>query len=354
PQGGTVEDAVVVSPLTSEVEVDFQRSAIEVSLEEGFESGRVYRMRVNPVVVDMFSNPMTAPFELVFSTGADFSAGAVAGVVLDRITGEPVPDARVHARPPDEPESAPYLSRTDEDGIFAIRYLSSGSYLVTAFEDQNRSGDPDVGEARESQSVELGSAADTVFMSLEVLAPDTTPPRVTNLGAVDSVTIRVTIDDFLDPSESLEPVEVTLSRGDGDAPEVDTLLHAYEWEARRDSLEALEPDADTAAAGPAPDPDASTTPPRSEQELYAILDSPLASGVDHEVSVSGLTNIQGTGGGGGEGTVAWEPPPPPDTTDGLPDGDAGDDADDASDGDDPSDPADAPDAPDAPAAADPR
>ncbi|MDX1566934.1 MAG: Ig-like domain-containing protein [Longimicrobiales bacterium] len=342
PQGGTVEDAVVVSPPTSEVEVDFQRSAIEVSLEEGFEAGQVYRIRVNPVVVDMFSNPMVAPFELVFSTGADFSAGAVAGVVLDRITGEPVSDARVHARPPEEPETAPYVSRTDPDGIFAIRYLSPGSYLVTAFQDRNRSGDPDAAEARQSREVEVTSPSDTVILSMEVLAPDTTPPRVMDVEAVDSVTVRVEIDDFLDPAESLEPVEVTVTRQEGDAPDVDTLLHRYEWEARRDSLEALQADADTAAAPPpgdgAPAGQAPSAPPRSEQELYGILASTLVPGVEYVVSVSGLTNIQGTGGGGGEGTLVWEPPPPPDTTDAPPDGAGPDGADgpgaDAADGPD--------------------
>lgn len=333
PQGGTVEDAVVVSPPTSAVEVDFQRSAIEVSLADGFEPGRVYRVRVNPVVVDMFSNPMLAPFELVFSTGAEFSSGVVAGVVRDRITGEPVSGARVHARPSGEPEAAPNVSRTDEDGIFALRYLPPASYEVTAFDDRNRSGAVEEGEPRRVESVTLEGASDTVLVSLAVLAPDTTPARVARVEPVDSAALRITTDDYLDPSESLDAVQVILSRQGAAAPSVESLLHAHEWRARADSLAAA---ADTGAA----DADGAGQPtgpgggagrgagagagvgaagaPTSEQELYGLLEGSLEAGVEYEVSVSGIVNIAGTPGGGGLDTLVWEPPPP-DTTTAAPD-----------------------------------
>lgn len=335
-QGGTVEDAVVVSPPTSPVQVDFQRSALEISLEEGFEPGRVYRVRVNPVVVDMFSNAMPAPFELVFSTGADYSAGAVAGVVRDRITGEPVSGARVHARPSDEPDAAPNVSRTDDDGIFALRYLPAGSYRITAFQDRNRSGEPDAGEPRHLDSLVLASASDTVVTSLEILAPDSTPARVVRVAAADSGTLRIETDDPLDPSASLDPVEVSLSRESGVAPEVREILHAHEWEARRDSLAGLadttagagagagdggDAGADVGAPGAQIAPGASPEspgPPRAEQEIYPLLESALEAGVEYVVTVSGIVNINGLPGGGGTDTLVWEPPPP-DTTSTPPD-----------------------------------
>lgn len=363
--GSSLEEAVVVSPLTSEVEVEHGRSSLEVSLVQGYRAGHVYRVRVLPVIQDMFNNPMVSPFELVFSTGAEFQPGVVAGAIRDRITGEPVGGARIHAVSAETGDSVVYAARTDQDGIYTLRYLPRGPYGLIAFEDRNRSGDPDGAEPRATDEVTLEGPADTLMVSLEVLMPDTTPARIVGVEAVDSTSLRIETDDFLDPADPLDPVGVSLSREEGGEPAVDSLLHEYQWEARSQLLEQRAAAAadtagadtvpsDTSAAAPdtaAPDagpPDAAAAdtagvatdtlppdtlagpygagePPRAEQSLFVLLDAPLEPGVEYTIAVSGVRNISGVPDGEGEGAVVWEPPPPDtadaasDTSDAVPD-----------------------------------
>lgn len=388
PVGGTLEEAVVVSPETGEVSVDHGRQSLDVSVEGGFRPGLVYRVRILPAVRDMFGNPMVEPYELVFSTGAEFRRGVVAGEVLDRISGQAVEGARVHALDEGEADDSLFhLGRTDSDGIFAVRYLPPGRYALTAFEDLNRNRSVDGAEPRERREIVLEGEADTVLVSMEILAPDTTPPRIVRGEAVDSATVRLETDDVLDPAESLDLVEVTLSREEGEGPAPDTLLHEYQWEARRQALEEARAEADAAAAvdsaivadtadadgdaGDVPGADAAPPdtvespydpgePPRAEQTIYVLLAEALSPDVAYTVSVEGLRNIAGTAGGGGEVDVVYEPPPPdtaaadtaavngvdPDTP---PDGGAADAPDDGSADEVPDDDADdAPDDDDAP------
>src|SRR3990172_4563236 len=79
--GGTLDDAVLVSPRTGQVRVGHGRQDIAVELSGGFKPGMVYRITLLPVLRDLFNNQMRDPFELVFSTGGDLNASAVAGTV---------------------------------------------------------------------------------------------------------------------------------------------------------------------------------------------------------------------------------------------------------------------------------
>jgi len=371
---GTLADAVVVSPETSDVNVSHSRDAIRISLVGGFLPGRVYRITLRPVIQDMFDNAMRRPFELVFSTGGEFESNVVAGQVTDRITGEPVPGARIEVVPSgEEGDTIPFTSVTDADGIYTLRYLGSAAYELRAYLDRNRDRELDDAEPRGTRSVALEGPADTVITSLSILAPDTTPARVVRLQALDSTALVLVTDDFLDPEESLEGVRVRLRREEGAAPAVDSLFHQYEWEVRSfvvdsiarvraDSLAAAraqeegaegeeaegeepgqgegtepgeEPGAGEGAEAPdeeaevpqeeagAPPPEATPGrgggsgarpypegPPLAEQELYVLLERPLEPNVAYTAVVDGIVNINGVEGGGGESTVVWEPPPP--------------------------------------------
>ncbi|NIP60989.1 MAG: hypothetical protein GWM92_21230, partial [Gemmatimonadetes bacterium] len=261
---GSLDAAAVVSPATSQVRVEHGRDALEVTLLGGFRAGRVYRVTLRPVIRDMFGNVLQRPFELVFSTGGEFHPNTVAGLVEDRITGEAVAGARVDAAPAAGEaagDTITYTSRTDEDGIFALRYLPPGEYVITAFEDRNRDGTADPFETRGSDTARLAGPADTLLRTIPILAADTTPARIAEAEAMDSSALRIATDDHLDPARSLEEVRVTLHREEGRSPAVDSLLHAHEWAERQavlDSLAAARADtvaADTAgAAGPGPQP----------------------------------------------------------------------------------------------------
>lgn len=243
---GTLDDAVLVSPHTGTVRVEHGRQDISVTIAGGFKPNLVYRVTLLPVVSDLFNNQLRAPFDLVFSTGAPLVASAVAGIAWDRTNGRGMDDLTVQAVSAD---SAVYESQTDSGGIYVFRYLPPGRYAITAFQDQNRNGERDRMEASGTRSLLL-NGADTVTtgMSIPVLQQDTTPARITGVQPLDSVTVLLEFDDYLDPSPSSQPaVSITLQEPEeGDTlpaprpsrvPRVTRVFQAREYTAWREELQ---------------------------------------------------------------------------------------------------------------------
>ncbi len=237
---GRLEDAVLVSPATGAVSVKLTRSGLEVSLAGGWREGLVYRVRVLPFFRDLFNNAMDGPFELVFSTGGAFHEHVVAGLVTDRLSGEAVEGARVEAqenREEGDPQGPVYLSRTDSEGIFALRYLPPGSYTLRAYQDVNRNGVPDFREPQAATTVHVGllpPRQDTLVTQLALLRPDTTPAVLVRVEVQDSATLRFVFDDPLMPEYPLDLVQVTLVlEGEGERG-----IRPLLWKRGLDSLRA--------------------------------------------------------------------------------------------------------------------
>ena len=338
--GGSLDRAVQVSPRTGEIRVKHRRDGLEVSVAGGFEAGLVYRVTVFPVVNDMFGNSMREAFEFVFSTGPRPVPNVLAGVVVDRITGRSTEGISVVAMLAGEEDGVQHVAQTDTAGIYALRYLPEGTYRVQAFQDVNRNNEADRQEPR-AETVRTVTNIDTIFAGLSILAPDTTAAIVASTEAVDSATLRIVFDDYLDPGSSLAGLNVSLAREDDEAPRADSVLHWHEYQERMDSLRArAETEGDTPAA---PREASAPARPRSGlrrgargggsggigqtsagmtsmgeplpgREVYVLLTDTLSADVPYIVTVSGVTNIAGMPGGGGEDTLSYTPPPPPDTT----------------------------------------
>ena len=291
---GNLDGAVVVSPQTGEVKVSHSRSGIEVKMDGGFKRGLVYRVTLLPVIRDLFNNRMYDPFELVFSTGAPFVNSAVAGMVWDRITGRPMEDMEVTAVPRSD-SALTYDARSDSSGIYVFRYLPPASYRITAFQDQNRNGKLDSTETRGLASLTL-TGPDTVMpVDVAALRPDTAPARVKGALALDSVTVLVSMDHYVDPEEPDSDITASLSNDSGPAPGVARLYKEYGYNrwvvqfrdsvTRADSIAAAAAKAaaeanaaadtsarDTTGAKPAPaaaQPD--TTTPAAKRHLPPLL-----------------------------------------------------------------------------------
>ncbi len=370
--GGTLDDAVTVSPRSGAVRVSHGSRTVSVEVEGGLRAGVVYRVTLLPVVRDLFGNQLGDPFELVFSTGAEPTPTALAGQIWDRTSGQGVQGALVSAVGPD---SLVHVARADDQGIFAFRYLPAGTFTVTGFEDVDRDGEPGLREVQGTQSATLASG-DTLLLDIPVLSPDTTAAVLARATALDSITVVLEHDDYLDPAAEASQVVVDLSRDVGDTPGVSRLFHEHEYAAYvrgvTDSLAAagggarvpvapvpgsdtlrLDPAApDSAAPGTVPSdavpsdtvPVAPPAPARSPppqlpgvrggggggaasggqaggtpgrvlpgRRLVVLLDAPLEVGVEYQVRVTSVLNLNGLPEGGGEATLVLEAPPPPDT-----------------------------------------
>lgn len=251
-QGGTMNDVVLVSPRTGEVEVKHSGNELEVRVEGGFVAGAVYRVTVLPKLTDRFSNTLLAPFEWVFTTGPDFERNALAGELWDRVTGDPIVGAEVVALSED---SVAYVAVTDSAGIFAMRYLPTGRYELSGLVDRDRDRTVDPFEPQGRGDDLVIGAADTLLTSFALLVPDTTPPRLALGEKIDSTRVRVTFDDPLDPSQALDRFVRGVYRDSGDTPAVLRVLHEWEYEAWQDSVSATAEAAGEEAAGAEPLPD---------------------------------------------------------------------------------------------------
>lgn len=336
-----IQDAVLVSPLTSEVRVKRGRSELSISLREGWEPDRIYHVVVQPVVQDLFGNAITDPLEVVFSTGPAIPQTAVAGLVTDRLTGKPAAGAWVLAVR--DPDSVAYSTVSDQEGLFALRHLPAGAYRIRAFVDRNRDREANFREPQDSAAIRLAEG-DTALVSLALLAPDTTPANVVRAQAPDSLQVRVQLDDHIDAAAPGVTSGITVALRllpDSTPWPIDRLMlpHEYEVHERR-QREADSARADSLAAGEvdpaAPDPSAgrdlarraatpravpvpreapqdSAATPLPTRELVIIPQRPLQASARYLIELRGIVNINGVRGGGGSAEFTAPAPPAPDT-----------------------------------------
>ena len=228
--GTTLSDAVIVSPSSGDVSVSHGRTTLSVSMEGGFQPGVVYRVTVRALISDLFGNQLVDSFELVFSTGDTPVPTTLAGEAWERETGQGLSNAIVFATGAD---GLVHQSRTDGSGIFAFRYIPEGDYTITAFDDLNRDAKVDSVETQGVAIASLGTG-DTVLVDIPALTPDTAAAVLTSVDVLDSVTVVLEFDDFLDPGvavEGFDGVDVTISRDEGGALSVLRVFHEADYAA---------------------------------------------------------------------------------------------------------------------------
>ncbi|HSM60756.1 MAG TPA: carboxypeptidase regulatory-like domain-containing protein, partial [Longimicrobiales bacterium] len=172
----------------------------------------------------------TDPFEVVFSTGGELTRSALAGLVWDRTTGAGVDGLTVVAVA--DEDSVQHVARTDSGGIYAMRYLPPGRYSVTAFQDRNRNDEIDPMELQGLRRLQL-PGEDTLLVDVPVLQPDTLPARLTAVDVLDSVTVVLTFDDYVDPDIPASQVSAALTRDsvapEGPSPAVERAFLEHEY-----------------------------------------------------------------------------------------------------------------------------
>lgn len=299
------ESLVVVSPRDGALRVQRGRSEVRVRIDGGWRPDRVYRVTLLPGVRDLFGNARVEPAEVVFSTGPSITETAVAGIVLDRISGRAAQNAVVVATR--RPDSLTYTALADTAGFFALRHLPLGDYDLRAFSDQNRNRRRDGSEPVDSgRVVSLTAAADTQTVAFQVFAAATAPPRVTRAEPADSLHVRAAFDDYVDPDAPLDEVRAEILGEDSTRfATVAGVEHPAVWEERqRESAARAQ---DTTAARPAAPPvrpRGAAEPDRTRpvRELMVRLAAPLPPGayllrLENVLSLSGFT---------GGGTVRFE------------------------------------------------
>lgn len=306
--------SVLLAPAPGGVKIKKGKRSVSAEPRDGWEDGRLYHAVLLPVVRDLFGNQVTTPVRLVFSTGPEITANRVAGRVTERVTGRAVRDARIEARWLDG--EVAYPSTTDSAGAFEVARLPAGRYVVVAYEDRNLNLAVDPFERADSIAISVG-AADSLALRLRILERDTTPPVAGRAVVIDSMTVALEFDDFLDPEQPVDSISarVLLAPAGPEVP-VARVLHGFEYDRERGPA-ARAPGApgapptprDTAARDTLGGAAAQPREPLPQRRIYLRLGAALVPGA-YQAEVSGVRNLSGLTGGG---SVAFEvkPPAPP-------------------------------------------
>lgn len=305
------EESVIVSPRTSPVEIRHGRDEIRVSLRRGWEAGVIYQVTVRPVVQDLFGNRIAEPIRLVFSTGPEIPETLASGRVVDRISGEPELDLRVEAIR--SADSLVYAVPTDSAGRFTLDRIPEGDYQLRAFRDMNRNRSLEMFEPRDSTFVEI-RAGQPVTASLAILAPDSTPPIARGALFREGLLV-VEFDDHLDPAQTVDPGQVTVTDAAG------ALLTVARAAVGTLPEEVPTPVSPVDTAGPAdpaplptgvPDPSGPPATLPSQELVIALAEgAEPAPGSTVTIVVTGVLNVNGLAGGGEAETEIPEPPAEP-------------------------------------------
>lgn len=283
-------------------------SDVRIRPEEGWRQGVVYCFGLPSGIPDLLGNRTDEPVEFCFSTGPTVPETEVTGRLLDRTTGRAVATSGRVLFYALEGDTVPYTAVPDGEGAFRGRGLPPDTYRVFGFVDRNRNRRLDrTLEPHDSATVVLEGQEASAEVELAVVEPDSTPPVLGAAAALDSVTLRLELDDPLPPEQTEAATEVVDSETgrrwpvasvrvgepeDGGAPGPvgrDTLVEP----AGRDTLP--EPAGERAEEGEAPPPGPGRGLPSTV--VTVRLAEPLAPG-SYAVRLSGVRNLRGLEGGG--------------------------------------------------------
>ena len=199
--GSGLENLVLLSPRSEELDVSWKRSRVTVKPKGGWRENVIYHLTLLPGIADLRNNRLDSGRTVVFSTGGEIPNTHIDGTVLDWESGRAAPRALIEAIL--LPDSLVYVSSADSIGDFRVSFLSPGPYLIVATIDQNNNRRRDPREVFDSAFVRLDS---TVSQVLWAFAHDTVGPRISEVSDIDSVTIKVDFGQKLAPEEPHDSV----------------------------------------------------------------------------------------------------------------------------------------------------
>lgn len=274
PGATTLANLFVISPQHGTPVVEWQREEIAVRPRRGWRPNTVYSVRMLPGLADLRGNVRKDGAATLFATGPVIPATAISGVLFDWAAGTPVVAGLVQAMTPD---STIYIAHSDSAGVFTLAHLPVGSYELKGVVDGNRNRALDPREPWDTVTVAL---TDTARVELFAFVHDSIGPRIQDVVAADSITLRVQFDVPVDARTPLDPAWIRVLGPD-------SLPVAI-------ASASLPEDAplDTAAARVRVRP-STMTRARPYREVIVVMVAPLQPGVAYTVVASGFPGLLG-------------------------------------------------------------
>jgi hypothetical protein len=195
----TLGDLFLISPRDGVPDASWHRDAIGVKPAHGWRANTPYTVIMLPGLADIRGNVRNTGVSTFFSTGRTIPRTRLVGDVFDWVSGSPGKGALVESFVP--PDSIhPYVALADSNGMFVMEHVPPVRYTVRAYLDRNRNLAVDPSEPWDTVSVSL---ADSARINLFIFVHDTLPPKVRDVKALDSLTLQLTFDKPVDPTQTL-------------------------------------------------------------------------------------------------------------------------------------------------------
>jgi hypothetical protein len=308
----TLGDLFLISPRNGVPSASWHRDAISVKPDRGWRPNTPYTVIMLPGLADIRGNVRNTGATTFFSTGPTIPRTDIKGAVFDWVAGTPAAGALVESFV--RPDTLhPYVALVDTGGHFLMEHLPPARYTVRAYLDRNKNLDIDPSEPWDSVSVDL---ADSARIELLLFVHDTAPPRLREVAAVDSLTLRLAFDRPADPGQRLTVANFAIMAPDS----VLVPIASANPEARDTSLKAPAP---TPAPRRVPgNPRADTTAARRAvmsrpmpiSSVIIKLQRPLTPKLVYRVRALGIRGLLGNIGNSDRPFTAPVPPPPPKPT----------------------------------------
>jgi len=254
--------AAMLYPFEARPKVRKGKRELRVQPRAGWVPDRIYHIRVEPVIRDLFNNTIEQPIHHVISTGLPMPANAVQGTVFDPITGRALAGGRVEWVL--QTDTIRYGSIADTVGAYRVAILPPGDYYAIGYEDVNNNQRVDAFDRSDTIQVSLGDV-DTLTLEFQVFKHDTLGPFVQAVTPIDSMFLELGFDSYLDPETPLSVASFEVFALEDSTPlAIDTVFHFWQYTAYRDSLDqerlaAEEAALDSIAAAAAADTGAAPT-----------------------------------------------------------------------------------------------
>jgi hypothetical protein len=258
-------------------------------------------------LADIRGNVRNTGVTTFFSTGPTIPRTRISGQAFDWVTGAPASGALIESFV--QPDSLhPYVALVDSGGAFVLEHVPAARYTVRAYADRNKNMGIDPSEPWDSTSVNL---TDSAHVELLLFVHDTAAPRLRDVSAVDSLTLRVTFDKPVDPAQPLTAANFAIIGPDS----VPVPIAKANPEPRDTTGKISPPLQPRARVNPRVDTTAKPRPVMSRPTAIATaiikLERPLTPKLVYRVRAIGIRGLLGSTGNSERPFTAPAPPPPP-------------------------------------------
>ena len=287
-------DLFLISPRDGTPRVSWNRDEIAVRPRREWRPNTTYTVTMMGGLADIRGNVRNAGASTFFSTGPTLPRTRITGQIFDWVSGAPAAGSVVESFIPPDSNRA-YVAIADSSGRFVLEHLPAGRYLVRGVADRNKNRGIDPGEPWDSTSITL---TDSSVVELLVFNRDTVGPRLRDIAGVDSVSLRVTFDKPIDPTQQLAPANFSIAGRDSIPVPIERVSVSEGDTASKSPAPATSPIVgvrptvaarDTTAARPRP----VMSRPRPISSVVLRVARPLTPGSSYRVRATGVRGLLG-------------------------------------------------------------